>query len=227
MSRSRLQTALLFALLALVGAAAWSLELSGRLVVDPAPLVRLPPALGSWIAEEIPLEDEVADMLRADVNVQRAYRHSRGELLWLYVGYYGTARGGRPEHTPWVCYPAAGWSIDAARKTLVDPETDLWANELVVESEGERRLVLFWYRSGTRTGLTGGLALSLSHLRDRVLRGRADGALVRVSTPIEDGDAAAARALLAGFAAGIDRQIADHWPAEHRGGSPAAAAAFR
>lgn len=227
MSRSNLQTALLFAMLALVGAAAWSLKLSGQLVVDPRALAQLPPALGAWSAEEIPLEDEVADMLRADVNVQRAYRHSRGELLWLYVGYYGTARGGRPEHTPWVCYPAAGWSIHAARKTLVDPATGLWANELVVENEGDLRLVLFWYRSETRTGLTGGLALSLSHLRDRVLRGRADGALVRVSTPILDADETAARALLSGFASAIDRQISAHWPAEHADEPPATSTAFR
>jgi EpsI family protein len=91
----------------------------------------------------------------------------------------------------------------------------LRANELVVESEGDRRLVLFWYRSERRTGITGSLGLSLSHLRDRLLRGRADVALVRVSTPI-DGDETSARSRLAGFAAEIDQQLAAHWPREER-----------
>ena len=154
-------------------------------------------------------------MLRADFNVQRAYQHSLGDTIWLYVGYYGTARGGRPEHTPWVCYPAAGWAIESAREVTLDPASGLRANELVVGSEGERRLVLFWYRSEERTGITGGVALSLSHLRDRLLRGRADIALVRVSTPI-DGDETAARSQLVGFAAEIDRQLAAHWPREAR-----------
>jgi EpsI family protein len=155
-------------------------------------------------------------MLRADFNLQRAYRHSLGDFVWLYVGYYGTARGGRPEHTPWVCYPAAGWGIETSRELVVDPAKGLRANELVVEAEGERRLVLFWYRSERRTGITGSLALSLSHLRDRLLRGRADIALVRVSTPIEDGDETAARARLAGFAVTVDEQLAGHWPVESR-----------
>jgi len=226
MSRSGIQTALLFATLALVGAAAWALKLSGGLVVDPTPLTQLPSAFGSWTAEEVPLEDDVADMLRADFNVQRAYRHSLGDIVWLYVGYYGTARGGRPEHTPWVCYPAAGWSIESARETVVDLDNGLRANELIVESEGDRRLVLFWYRSETRTGITGGLELSLSHLRDRLMRGRADVALVRLSTQIR-GDETAARAVLGGIASELDRQLESHWPAEHRGDRPARDGAFR
>jgi EpsI family protein len=138
------------------------------------------------------------------------------------VGYYGTARGGRPEHTPWACYPAAGWTIESAEETVVDAETGLRANQLVVESEGDRRLVLFWYRSASRTGITGGLELSLSHLRDRLTRGRADVALVRLSTPLDD-DPTEARSRLVGFATEIDRQLAAHWPTEERPGAPAAA----
>jgi EpsI family protein len=214
--RSSLQTGLLFGALALVGASAWALKLAGNLAVDTRELAQLTPALGSWTSEEIPVEDGVAEMLRADFNLQRAYRHPLGELVFLYVGYYGTARGGRPEHTPWACYPSAGWQIVASRVVDVDRETGLRANELVVESEGERRLVLFWYRSGTRTGITGGLGLSLAHLRGRLLEGRGDTALVRISTELPGDDETTARSTLTGFAAELDRQLASHWPREAR-----------
>ena len=53
--------------------------------------------------------------LRADFNLQRAYTGPAGSLIWLYLGYYGTDRGGRPEHTPRGCYTGAGWGIEQAR----------------------------------------------------------------------------------------------------------------
>jgi len=215
-TRSSLQTGLLFGALALVGASAWALKLAGNLEVDTRELAQLAPALGSWSSEDVPVEDDVARMLRADFNLQRAYRHPLGEVVFLYVGYYGTARGGRPEHTPWVCYPSTGWEILASRVVEVDAASGLAANELVVESEGERRLVLFWYRSGTRTGITSGLGLSLAHLRGRLLDGRGDIALVRLSAELIEGDETRARSALMGFAAEIDRQIAGHWPRETR-----------
>jgi EpsI family protein len=214
--RSPLQTALLFGVLVLAGASAWALKLAGNLEVDARALAGLAPTVGSWSSEDIPVEDGVAQMLRADFNLQRAYRHPLGELVFLYVGYYGTARGGRPEHTPWLCYPSTGWEIRDSRVVPVDPAAGLRANELVVESEGERRLVLFWYRSGTRTGITSGLGLSLAHLRGRLFEGRGDTALVRVSAELPDGDEIAARSVLMGFAAEIDRQLASHWPRELR-----------
>ena len=123
--RSSLQTALLFGALALVGASAWTLKLAGNLEVDTRELAQLAPSLGSWSSEDVPVDDDVARMLRADFNVQRAYRHSLGDVVFLYVGYYGTARGGRPEHTPWVCYPSTGWEILASRVVSVDAASGL------------------------------------------------------------------------------------------------------
>ncbi len=60
---------------------------------------------------EIPLAENVESMLRADFNVQRAFLHPLGDVVWLYIGYYGTDRGGTPEHTPPQCYRAHGWSL--------------------------------------------------------------------------------------------------------------------
>jgi EpsI family protein len=216
LSRSHLQNGLLFAALVGVGAVAWALQLSSRLQVDPSGLAALPLDLGAWHAQDVPVEDGVAAMLRADFHVQRFYRHPLGSFVWVYVGYYGTARGGRPEHTPWVCYPASGWQVERSRVVEVDPARGLRANELLVQREGERRLVLFWYRSATRTGITSGLALSLAHLRDRLLRGRADAALVRLSTVVDGDDETTARTILIGFARDLDPELASHWPREQR-----------
>lgn len=197
-----------------VGALAWSFQLRAPLRVDPAPLESLPHELGSWRAVDVPLEDSVESMLRADANVQRVYRHPTGELVSLYVGYYGTERGGRPEHTPEVCYRSQGYDVVESRTLDVRQSPPLHVNEYVVEQGGRRDLVQFWFRSHRRTGMLGGLDQTLDRLLGRLVDGRADGSLVRLSTPVRAGDEAQARAVLAQFAAEIDRQLDGHWPTE-------------
>jgi EpsI family protein len=200
--------------LAAVGALAWWLQLQPARVVDAAALDTLPQHIGAWRAREIPLDQTVESVLRADFNLQRAYVHPTGELIWIYVGYYGTARGGRPEHTPRGCYTGAGWGIAEARTVDLTPDGSLRANEYVVERGQQRRLVHFWYRSHRRSGILGGLDQNIDRLLGRLLDGRADGALIRVSTPIEAGDAHLARSRLLSFASTLDALLAERWPTE-------------
>lgn len=207
--------ALIIALVA-VGAAAWWLQTRPPLEVDASRLAALPRDLGAWRSVDLPMEAAVESVLDADFNLQRAYYHLRGEPVWLYVGYYGTARGGRPEHSPRGCYTGAGWNIEESRKLEAAPGSDLRVNEYRVERGGERRLVHFWFRSHRRTGLLGGLDQNLDRLVGRLFHGRADGALVRVSTPLPGGDLASARSRLLSFATELDPLLADYWPSERR-----------
>ena len=160
------------------------------------------------------MEPSVADVLDADLNLQRVYRHPSGEFVWLYVGYYGTERGGRPEHTPRGCYTGAGWEVVSTRQLDVEAEPDLRVNELRLQRDGERRLVHFWYRSHRSTGMLGNLSLSLDRMRGRLSSGRADGALVRISTPSPPGSEQSARERLGAFARRLDPLLDTHWPVE-------------
>ncbi|MBC8340680.1 MAG: exosortase-associated EpsI family protein, partial [Proteobacteria bacterium] len=95
------------ALLALTtGAMSWSVYLTPPLTVSADTLGLIPAEISRWEGEDIEVESGVAAMLDADFNVQRTYVHPIGDWVWLYIGYYGTERGGRPEHTPWACYPS-------------------------------------------------------------------------------------------------------------------------
>jgi EpsI family protein len=208
----------LVVLMLVVGAAAWWLRLGPQLRADVAPLNDLPLHVGSWKAEELPIGSAVESVLRADLNLQRAYHSPTGDVVWLYVGYYGTERGGRPEHTPRGCYTGAGWGIAAARTLDIDPHGPLRVNEYLVEREGQRRLVHFWYRSHRTTGLLGGLDQNLDRFLGRLLDRRADGALIRISTPLDDGGETAARSRLSAFGSVIDPMIGAHWPTERDAG---------
>jgi EpsI family protein len=200
--------------LLLIGGFAWSLQLRPRLEVHAEGLSGLPPDLEGWHSRDLPLEQGVESMLQADANVQREYLRALGDEVWLFVGYYGTDRGGRPEHTPGVCYRANGWRIERQRAITIDPSRDLRAIEYVVEKQGRRDLVQFWYRSYRRTGMLGSVDLSLDHFLGRLRSGRADGALVRISTPFQGDEEPAARLRLMAFAAALDLQLGTHWPTE-------------
>lgn len=197
-----------------VGGLAWSLQLGPRLVVDASPMRSFPREIDGWYSEDIPLESTVEAMLRADFNLQRLYVHPVAGQIEVYVGYYGTDRGGRPEHTPWVCYPSAGWRIVSHRQVWIDRARGLRANELSVEKAGSPHLVHFWYRSARATGLLGARDQILDRFLARLSGPRSDGALVRLSTPVQGVDELAARARLASFGSALDRLLAACWPLE-------------
>lgn len=215
MSGERIAKAAMLVAMLGVAAFAWWLRLRPPLEVDASRLRALPLDIGDWRGRSIPIEGEVERMLDADANLQRAYWSPFSEsVVWLYVGYYGTQRGGHPEHTPDVCYPSAGWTIEGRRDRAVDPKRGLRVNEFVVAKGGERRLVEFWYRSLRRTGMLGSWDVTLDQMRSRLVGGRVDGALVRVSTPIEAGGEPAARSRLFAFADAVDVLLDGHWPRE-------------
>jgi EpsI family protein len=213
MNSSNLATAILIVGLFAVGGFAWSLQVQPTFEIDASALATLPTRIDAYDGHDIPLESTVESVLRADFNLQRAYIGA-GSLVWLYVGYYGTSRGGRPEHTPRGCYTGAGWGIESARTLRVAPDEDLRVNEYLVERGGERRLVHFWYRSAKRTGMLGGWDQNADRFVGRITSGRADGALVRISTPLSGDDEIGARGRLLGFASALDPLLAERWPTE-------------
>jgi len=213
----RVQMAALLLLLAGVGAGAWALELRPTLEVDPAALESLPYEIEERSGYDVPVDATVARILRADFHVQRTYppqREDGGAPVWLYIGYYGTERGGYTPHTPDACYPAAGWQIDPESRATRALADGLRANEFQVESAGERRLVQYWYRSHRATGILGEVGQAYDRVIGRLFYGRADGGFVRVSTRIQAGNIEAARERLEPFARRLDTLLASHWPTE-------------
>ena len=189
--------------------------LGSLVLVCREPVVAFADVSAEGFAELRGVIGNVERMLRADLNVQRTYRSaSVPEVIWMYVGYYGTRRGGRPEHTPDVCYPSAGWRVESSEVWAGASDPGLRANEMVVERRGRRRLVHYWYRSARSAVLLGLLPVSVDQLRSRVSTGRADGALVTLSTPLEAGALEAARSRLIELRRPLETELAARWPVE-------------
>ena len=210
----RVQIAAFVMLLLCVGSGAWLLELRPTLEVETSALATLPYDIQSRSGHDVVVDAKVREILQADFHVQRTYLEEGEPPIWLYIGYYGTERGGYTPHTPDACYPAAGWTIDEAARTTRALLGDLRVNEIQVTSAGDRRLVQYWYRSHRATGILGATSQALDRVIGRLLHSRADGGFIRVSTPMEDADVESARQRLEAFANELDSLLANHWPAE-------------
>ena len=225
MNLERVSIAVMVPVLVAFGALSWFALLREPLEVDARALDEFPLQLDQWSGRDIAMDSGVEAMLGADYNLQRRYVHPLGDLVWLYVGYYGTERGGRPEHSPWQCYPSNGWTI--VRQRVVEA-ADNRANELVVEKAGDRRLVHFWYQSHRKTGMLGGFDQAVERFISRIRFGRADGSLVRLSTPIRgDEDESTARSRLHSLGALVGVPLERYWPKETSRGSREAARVAR
>ena len=82
-------------------------------------LDRIPYTINGMKGVDIPLEKSVIKELDPDVFVFRNYTSKNGRVLNVYIGYYGTQKGGRSNHSPEGCYPGAGWSILKESKVIV------------------------------------------------------------------------------------------------------------
>jgi hypothetical protein len=81
----------------------------GEPVVVKTNLENLPMEIAGYKATDVFFSKAVYDELNADKHVYRHYRSSDGQQVDLYIGYYGTAKGGRTGHNPYACLPSSGW----------------------------------------------------------------------------------------------------------------------
>jgi EpsI family protein len=194
--------AILIAVLLIASVARAALE-SPPAVTTAEPLARFPASLSQWRGTDSPLDEEVVDMAAVDDYLNRYYNSDAGELA-LYVGYYQSQAQGEALHSPLFCLPGAGWQPVAVRRRDLrgaDGSTST-VNELVVERGLDRLLVLYWYQ--TRARITASeYARKLFQMRDAVVSGRTDVALVRVVAPImarDEPSEARSASLARGFA---------------------------
>ena len=208
----RVELGVAIGLMLLTGIASWWLLLRPAVGHDAAVFDALPTELNGWRSVDLAIDEAVSDMLAADHNVQRAYLHPLGYQIFVYVGYYGTERGGTPEHTPDICYPAQGWQIVESMIQRAGGQGGFDLREFVVEQAGERRLVHYWYRTGSQSGLTSVVGLRLRHVVDRMTENRGDGALVRLSTPLDSSNIASARTRLFSMDRVVEEALVGLWP---------------
>ncbi len=158
-----------------------------------------PLALSDWRGTPRFLDTRTAEVLGADDYILADFVEPMvGSRVNLWVAYYDSLLDGSHYHSPTTCLPGAGWEYTALgmhRTGLGDLSgAPLTVNRGVIVKGGQRVVMYFWME--LRGHSVGRLQkVKFHNLRDSLLTGRSDGALLRVYTPLQpsetpaDGDA--------------------------------------
>jgi EpsI family protein len=168
------------------------------------PLSEFPDKIGTYSkVTEWPLDKETLDILKLTDYLNRGYwtPGMNRDLMGLYIGYFRSQRTGATIHSPKNCLPGAGWNpMQESIYQLPLPDGRVVPVNLYVLRRGlDEEFVLYWYQSHGRIVASeywGKFYLIYDALR----LNRTDAALVRITTPIEDGDEAGAKQRAIGFA---------------------------
>jgi exosortase D (VPLPA-CTERM-specific) len=190
------------ALATLVAGAVWHLAPERAAADVPRdPLVLFPRSLDGWTASAPrQLEPQIEAVLNADDYLSIGYaspQHARP--VDLFIAYYEKQTEGAGIHSPEVCIPAAGWEMSRIADTTVPVTGEdgtpvgMPVNRAVIQRGLERQLVYYWFEQRGRR-VTSDYMAKATTILDSITRGRSDGALVRLITPIAPGQGAEAAA---------------------------------
>lgn len=165
-------------------------------VLPSEPLADLPTSIGPLTATDIPLDQEVLDVLGKGVFLNRLYKpiSSTGELgsdapISLFIGYFPTQRTGQSIHSPQNCLPGAGWSFLSSGVTdLTDPSGRKYTvGDYLISDGRSTQEVLYWYRIHGRS-VASDYRAKFDTIADSIRFNRTDAALIRIITPVLPGE---------------------------------------
>ena len=145
--------------------------------------------VGKWTGSPESLSKEVTDLLRAtDILNMNYIGTSAMDRINVFIAYYDSQRNERTFHSPSVCLPGGGWTINNERIVSEQFSTrsnrPLRYNRLVIEKGGSRQLAYYWYEQrGVSEPTLYGVKIRI--ILDSMKIGRSDGAIVRVITQIQ------------------------------------------
>jgi exosortase D (VPLPA-CTERM-specific) len=189
----------------------------GEPVVVKTNLENIPMEIGGYKATEDFFSDAVYKELNADKHVYRHYRDDLGNEVDLYIGYYGTAKGGRTPHNPYGCLPGAGWGItDSKRISLkADYYTEgVPVNYVLALKDDRYNVMLHWYQSSKTKVISGGIQHNIKRFMGKVFANRDDGAFVRISAISNQEHLQKSTDLLVPFAEKVLNLLPGYWPLE-------------
>jgi exosortase D (VPLPA-CTERM-specific) len=164
----------------------------------------LPSQIGGWTGTDIPIDKATLEILGPGEYLLRDYENGSQPQPWinLYIPFFPTQKAGDTIHSPDHCLPGAGW-IPISRERIQLPRPDgssIPVNRYVVSKMGERQLVLYWFQAHGRV-VASEWSAKYHLIFDSIRMNRSDGGMVRLMTPMLDGestDAAQARMMTLG-----------------------------
>ena len=111
------------------------------------------PVPGYTIAYQSPLAEDIYRFLDLDdyTSVGSAQEGAVAPV-GLYIGYYFSLDKVSAAHSPLVCFPGQGWTLDQPQKRRLDIGGHaINLAEVVARVDNRQELILYWYQAGETT----------------------------------------------------------------------------
>lgn len=191
--------AILFVLLLAGGFVVNAWEYLGEARVERKQLKDFPKQIGPWEQSggDEKFDKETLAVLRASDYLLRNYRGADGRLVNFYVGYYASQREGATYHSPLNCLPGSGWVMSEPGRITITPKgrPAFVANKYLIQNGDHKELLVYWYQ-GRGRAVASEYWGKVYTVIDSVRMRRSDGAMVRITTSVDDSDPAALQAAI-------------------------------
>lgn len=184
----------LFSLVLFVPVLIASTQIVSRQEIFPArqSFLDFPMEVGRWQGKSFPMEEEYIKVLQFDDYILADYS---GPLppINFYAAYYRSQKMGQSAHSPRTCIPGGGWEITSLERKKIDSapgENELAVNRAVIQKGSKKQVVFYWFQQRGRI-LTNEYLVKFYLFWDALTENRSDGALVRLTALIQDGESEA------------------------------------
>jgi len=192
-------------------------SIRGKPAVVVTNLEKLPMEINGMQGIDDTFSESVCKELNADTYVYRHYRSQDGRKVDLYIGYYGTAKGGRTAHNPIGCLPSQGWGLQESREIKLKSSQypDGVSVNYLFSTNGDAGIsTCYWYQSAGTKVLSSGIKQNIQRFLDKIFHNRNDGAFVRITILSDKEDVETAKKLAESFSERMLNLLPAYWPIE-------------
>jgi EpsI family protein len=163
------------------------------------PLQQVPRTITGLAGTDQPIDQETLDVLGSGDFLSRVYwQRGRTPPIGLFIAYFPSQRTGVTIHSPKNCLPGAGWVFESSQYVQLNDANGKShsVGEYIIAEGDNRQFVIYWYQAHGRS-VANEFEAKAYLVADAMRLNRTDGALVRVTTPIDPNEgisAAKARA---------------------------------
>ena len=184
--------------LVVTAAIAWQVAPDRKQVeLERQSLNLFPEQLGTWRSgNPQTLDPEIEAVLGADDYYSVTFQSPEHRLpVSLFIAYYSKQTEGAGIHSPEVCVPGGGWEMSTIQRKeieLINAEAKatlgtIPVNRAMIQKGLNKQIVYYWFEGRGRKMTNDYIAKAFT-LFDALTMGRTDGALVRLLTPVRQGE---------------------------------------
>lgn len=139
-------------------------------------LDELPWNVGDWTGANLDVPELIKEELLCDQVLHRSYTNKLGQIIQVWVMYWGGAATTAHMHHPDICYPWRGWTVTQSNLRPIDLREGgpLPISVRHYVKPDQQQILFFWTQNGTKIvaeGVEGPELMSGHSWVMRVLRG--------------------------------------------------------